>query len=308
MPSLESTHVPVLAEEVLAWLEPRPGRVILDGTLGGGGHARLLAERVKPNGRVLALDRDPAALARAENSLAGLPVMIAQSNFCDAAEVLEQIGLRQVDGILLDLGLSSDQLADEDRGFGFESDAPLDLRFDPEQGEPAWRLLAKLKEENLANLIYEFGEERLSRRIAREIIARRRTQPTESARELAELVRRCVPKTKSTERIHPATRTFQALRIAVNDELKSLDIALRRLPDVLAPGRRIAIISFHSLEDRRVKQAFRDDERLEVLTRKPVRPGEAELQRNPRSRSAKLRVAQRREVLPAAKREPEEGR
>lgn len=288
-----SIHIPVLADEVVQWLNPQPGQTIVDGTLGGGGHTRLLAERVGDSGRVIALDRDPAALARAERELAGLPVMVSQSNFCDLPEVLRAVGIEVVDGILLDLGVSSDQLADRERGFSFDSDAPLDLRFDSSRGEPAWRLLEKLREKSLADLIYQLGEERRSRRIAREIVARRKSQPVRTARDLANLVRQCVPQTPSRDRIHPATRTFQALRIAVNDELKSLEIALTRLPDRLREGGRLAIISFHSLEDRRVKEAFRDDPRLHALTRKPIRPGEEEIDKNPRSRSAKMRLAER---------------
>jgi 16S rRNA (cytosine1402-N4)-methyltransferase len=197
-----------------------------------------------------------------------------------------------VHGILLDLGLSSDQLADDERGFSFDCDGQVDLRFDTERGEPAWRLLERLSAEHLADIIYRYGEERFSRRIGRKIVERRRSAPIRTSRELSELVRACVPRSKN-HRIDPATRTFQALRIAVNDELKSLEIALRRLPDCLAIGGKLAIISFHSLEDRRVKVAFRDDDRLEVITRKPIRAGEAEVERNPRSRSARLRVARR---------------
>lgn len=288
-----SVHIPVLPAETLEWLQPQSGGTFVDGTLGGGGHTRLLAERVGSAGRVIALDRDQAALARAERELAGLPVMIAHSNFCDLPEVLAEIGMEKVDGILLDIGLSSDQLADRERGFSFDSEGPLDLRFDVEHGQPAYALLARLTEKSLADVIYQFGEERFSRRIAREIVERRATNPIRTAGELADLVRRCVPRTPDSERIHPATRTFQALRIAANDELKSLDIALRRLPDCLRPGGRLAVISFHSLEDRRVKDAFRDDARLNNLTRKPITTSEAELTANPRSRSAKLRVAER---------------
>ena len=291
MAERSSQHVPVLASEVLEWLAPTVGQVIVDGTLGGGGHARLLAAAVGPTGTVIALDRDPAALAAAEQSLRGLPIKIAQSNFCDLPEVLEEIGISHVHGIVLDLGLSSDQLADRTRGFSFASDGPLDLRFDPTEGDPAARLVNYLREENLADLIFKYGEERHSRRIARAIALRRKQQPIETAADLADIVRRVVPK---SGKIDSATRTFQALRIAVNDELKSLEIALRRLPDVLAPGGRLAIISFHSLEDRPVKEAFRDDPRLEVLTKRPVLPGESELHTNSRSRSAKLRVARRR--------------
>jgi 16S rRNA (cytosine1402-N4)-methyltransferase len=196
-----------------------------------------------------------------------------------------------VDAVLLDLGLSSDQLADDTRGFSFEAGGELDLRFNPDEGEPAWQLLARLRENEIADLIYQFGEERFSRRIARKIIEQRSHRPIRTAAELADLVRRCVP--RSADRIDPATRTFQALRIAVNRELESLDLALQRIPDRLKPGGRLAIISFHSLEDRRVKEAFRSDSRLTPLTKKPIRPTENEARTNPRSRSAKLRVAAR---------------
>jgi 16S rRNA (cytosine1402-N4)-methyltransferase len=194
-------------------------------------------------------------------------------------------------------------LADESRGFSFSGGGLLDLRFDPTEGEPAWRLVNRLSEETLADLIYHFGEERHSRRIARAIVQRRRERPIKTAAELAELVRRNVPRTPARQRIDPATRTFQALRIATNQELKSLEIALRRLPECLNPGGRLAVISFHSLEDRRVKEAFRDDERYEVLTRKPIRPTAEEVDRNPRARSAKLRVA----ALAEAAGQPGEG-
>jgi 16S rRNA (cytosine1402-N4)-methyltransferase len=220
-------------------------------------------------------------------------VRLAQANFCDLPEVLQALEIEQVDAVLLDIGLSSDQLADDSRGFSFNSDGPLDLRFDPTEGTPAWRLLERLSAEHLADMIYEFGEEKFSRRIAKAIIERRRENPVRTSRELAELVDRCVPRSRDTERIHPATRTFQALRIAVNDELKSLEIALRRIPDCLRPGGRLAVISFHSLEDRRVKEAFQNDMRLKVLTRRPLRAEESETAKNPRSRSAKLRVAER---------------
>jgi 16S rRNA (cytosine1402-N4)-methyltransferase len=293
-------HVPVLAGEILHWLQPRPGQIVVDGTLGGGGHTRLIAERLVKNegqrtkdetGFVLALDRDPAAVAAAERNLAGLPVKVANANFCELPDMLDSLGIAGIDGALLDLGLSSDQLADQDRGFSFESSGPLDLRFDREEGESAASLIARLGERELADLIYQYGEERFSRRIARRIVERRAEQPIRTAAELAEIVRRCVPRSK--DRIDPATRTFQAVRIAVNRELESLDLALQRIPDRLKPGGRLAIISFHSLEDRRVKEAFRSDLRLKPLTKKPVRASEEEVFRNLRSRSAKLRVAER---------------
>jgi 16S rRNA (cytosine1402-N4)-methyltransferase len=286
-------HVPVLLAEVVEWLAPQPGQTFVDGTLGAGGHTRAIAAAVGEHGCVVALDRDPAALSAAERNLAGLPVKLAHANFSELPEVLREIGIEQVDGIVLDLGLSSDQLADDSRGFSFESTGLLDLRFDPRRGEPATRLVNRLSEQHLADLIYEYGEERYSRRIARAIADRRREREIAAAADLAEIVRRAIPRSKHEQRIDPATRTFQALRIAVNEELQSLETALRRLPDCLRPGGRLAIISFHSLEDRRVKEAFRDDARLKNLTRKPIRPSEAELAANPRSRSAKLRVAER---------------
>lgn len=294
MSTRRTVHLPVLLKEVVDWLAPQPGMTFVDGTLGGGGHSRALAEAVGPAGRLIALDRDPAALETAEEELTGLPVTLVHSNFSDLPEVLSQLGVAAIDGALLDLGLSSDQLVDERRGFSFSTAGPLDLRFDPTSGEPAARLVNRLTAEHLADLIYHYGEERYSRRIAAAIVERRREHPIETSAELADIVRRVVPSSRDSRRIDPATRTFQALRIAINKELESLETALRRIPDCLQPGGRLAIISFHSLEDRRVKDAFRNDPRLEVLTRKPVVPGESELSLNPRSRSAKLRVAARR--------------
>lgn len=292
MSDASSIHIPVLASEVLAALDPRPGRRMVDGTTGGGGHTRLLLQHVSPGGEVIGVDCDPNAMVRAEQELAGWPLRVAQSNYCELPEVLDEAGVDGVDGILLDLGLSSDQLSDPQRGFSYESNGSLDLRFDPERGEPAWRLLERLSAKHLADIIYQFGEERHSRRIARRIVQQRRDRPIRRASELSELVRRCVPRSRNHP-IHPATRTFQALRIAVNEELKSLEIALRRLPDCLLPGGRLAIISFHSLEDRRVKEAFRSDTRLHCVVRKPIRATQEEIQRNVRSRSARLRVAER---------------
>jgi len=286
-------HVPVLAQEVLECLRVSAGQILVDGTVGGGGHTRLLAEAVGPTGTVIGLDRDPAAVAQAAARLEGLPVKLLQGSYSDLPEVLAEMNVEAVDGIVLDLGLSSDQLADANRGFSFRSEGPLDLRFDPTRGEPAWKLLERMSAEHLANLIYRYGEERYSRRIARRIVETRRTSPIATAADLARVVRESVPRSR-TERIDPATRTFQALRIAVNEELHWLEVALRRLPDCLRAGGRMAVISFHSLEDRMVKEGFRDDDRLTVVTRRPVRPGEVEIELNPRSRSAKLRVAERK--------------
>ncbi len=284
-------HVPVMLDEVLHWLDPQPGQTFVDGTLGGGGHTEALARRVGPTGLVLAFDRDPRARAAAERRLAGLPIKLIEANYCELAEVIAQLDISPVQGIVLDLGLSSDQLADSTRGFSFDAPGELDLRFDPTAGEPAWQMVENLDATELANLIYRFGEERHSRRIARLIVEERAKAPIRTADRLAEIVRRAVPRSRGPERIDPATRTFQALRIAVNDELGSLEKGLRQIPACMAPGGRAVVISFHSLEDRLVKEAFRDDPRYEALTRKPLRPSEVEVAKNPRSRSAKMRVA-----------------
>jgi 16S rRNA (cytosine1402-N4)-methyltransferase len=286
-------HLPVLPREVLEWLRPEPGQTFVDGTLGGGGHAKRLGERVGPQGLVLGLDRDPAVVERAEASLQSSPIRPIHSNYSDLPELLADLGIQHVDGILLDLGLSSDQLADAQRGFSFQSEGPLDLRFDPTRGEPAWRVIERMSAEHLADLIYKYGEERFSRRIARHIIELRRSKPIRTATDLARAIRESVPRRRD-ERIDPATRTFQALRIAVNEELKWLDVALRRLPDCLRLGGRMAVVSFHSLEDRMVKESFRNDVRLVVQTRRPLRASDEENAANPRSRSAKLRVAERK--------------
>jgi 16S rRNA (cytosine1402-N4)-methyltransferase len=288
-----SVHTSVLPAEVMSFLAVKPGMRVVDGTLGGGGHTRLLAEAVGPDGLVIAVDRDPIAIERGARELAGLPVRFAQANFRDIPEVLDAVGLDAVDAVLLDVGLSSDQLSDESRGFSFDSDGPLDLRFDPTEGEPAWRMVNRMKPESLADIIFEYGEERFSRRIARKIAAVREKQPIRTAREFARIVTSAIPKQYPPPRIHPATRTFQALRIAVNEELKSLRIALERIPTRLVPGGRLAVISFHSLEDRLVKQAFRNTQVWECLTRSPIEASNEEVLRNPRSRSAKLRAAAR---------------
>lgn len=290
-------HIPVMPAEAIEQMAPRPGSIFLDGTLGGGGHTRLLAERVEPDGRIIGLDRDPGAIERAESTLRGLPVSVACASYAEAPEVLAEADLgpeagKPLNGVLLDLGLSSDQLEDRERGFSFHAEGPLDLRFDPTSGEPASQLIARLSAEHLADVIYRYGEERCSRRIARAIVERRRSRPIETAADLAAIVRRAVPRDYDP-RIDAATRTFQALRIAANGELDHLETGLKRLPGLLAPGGRLVIISFHSLEDRMVKVAFRHDDRLQVITNKPLRPTDEEVAKNPRSRSAKLRVAER---------------
>jgi 16S rRNA (cytosine1402-N4)-methyltransferase len=283
-------HVSVMPSEVLALLEPAPGQVIVDATAGAGGHARLLAERVVPGGRVIALDQDPAMLELARPRLAELPVTLVRSGFGRLRRVLDGLGLERVDAVFADLGVCSDQLDATERGLSFGRAGPLDMRMDPDASETAADLLRRLPERELADLIYEFGEERHSRRVARRIVEARERAPLETTEQLAELVRRCVPRGKG---IDPATRVFQALRIAVNDELGELDRLLAVLPRCVRPGGRAAVISFHSLEDRRVKHAFRERTLWEALTKKPVQAGDDEVRDNPRARSAKLRAARR---------------
>jgi 16S rRNA (cytosine1402-N4)-methyltransferase len=284
-------HRPVLLDEVIHWLAPAEGMVIVDGTVGAGGHAAALAARVGSSGRVIGLDRDPEMLALAAQATVGLPVTLVKAPYSDAGRVLDDLGIDKVHGFLLDLGLSSDQLQWAARGFSFAADGPLDMRFDPDSDVTAADLVNDLSAEDLANIIFEFGEERHSRRIARRIVEERRVVPITTTARLAAIVRKSVPGKWGT--IDPATRTFQALRIKVNEELDHLEDILIDAPELLETGGRIAVISFHSLEDRRVKHGFRDDPSLTVLTKKHVAASDSELAANPRARSAKLRVAER---------------
>ena len=283
-------HASVLPAETLTLLDPQAGETWVDCTVGGGGHTRLLAERVGPTGRVIGLDQDPTMLDLARSGLQGLPVELVHANFDQLADVLAERGLAQVDGAFADLGFSSDQLAQAARGLSFRDDGPLDMRLDPTAGATAADLVNKMGESALADVFFEFGEERFSRRVARRIVERRAKQPFATTADLAGVVRSCVPRSGS---IDPATRVFQALRIAVNDELGALDRLLAGLPKIVKPGGRAGIISFHSLEDRRVKHAFRAAGLWRPVTKKPVEAGDAETARNPRARSAKLRVATR---------------
>jgi len=306
-------HLAVLPEETLSWLAPHPGGRYIDGTLGGAGHTELLLERSAPDGQVLGIDADPEALERARlrlpQAISSGRLKLRFGNFAEMEKDATSIDFAPVDGILLDLGLSSDQLASRERGFSFAFDAPLDMRFDPTQGETAYDLINGLSEADLADLLYHYGEERRSRAIARRITQVRERSPIRRTGELATLVASVVHGHPGG--IHPATRTFQALRIAVNDELVHLEEVLPQAIRLLATGGRLAVISFHSLEDRIVKQTFLREQRgcicppelpscvcgrlprLRILTRHPVIAGDEELARNPRSRSAKLRVAER---------------
>lgn len=284
-------HLPVMPVEVLELLAPADGEIWVDCTVGAGGHAALIAQKVAPAGRLIGLDRDAAMLELARPKLANLPVTLVQASFDQLSDVLAGLRIEKVDGVFADLGICSDQLDDPARGLSFQGEGPLDMRMDPSSGPTAADLLARLSERELADLIFQYGEERYSRRIARKIVDRRRTEPLRTTQELAELVRSCVPRSRG---IDPATRTFQALRIAVNDELAALESLLKQLPNVVRPGGRVGLISFHSLEDRRVKQTLRDAAIWNLKTKKPVQAGDEEQRNNPRSRSAKLRVAVRK--------------
>ena len=289
-------HEPVLVAEVLRFLAPGRGGDFVDCTIGAGGHtAALLAAGA---GRVVGLDRDPAALAVARAALADWAdrVSLVHADFRTLPAVLDTLGLDRVDGVLADLGVSSLQLDAEDRGFSFRTDALLDMRMDPTQGPTAADLLRDVPETTLADVIFRFGEERYSRRIARALVTERQRRPLRTTAQVASVVRRVVP--RGRQRIDPATRTFQALRIWVNAELDGLDTFLASAIGRLRQGARLVVITFHSLEDRIVKHTLRSlqqagETALTVLTRRPVRPGAEEVARNPRARSAKLRAAER---------------
>ena len=302
---MDNYHLPVLLHEVLGGLAPRPGAHLVDGTLGAGGHAAAWLEASGPNGRVTGFDRDPAALALAAERLAPYAGRIGIIH-ASHTELARHVAPASADAVLLDLGFSSMQIDDPARGFSFQANGPLDMRFDPTAGESAADLVNTLPETSLADLIYEYGEERFSRRVARAICLAR---PLYTTHALAEVVRRAVPRTG--EKIDPATRTFQALRIAVNGELEAIRATLPQAVAALRPGGRLAVISFHSLEDRIVKEYFRREAQgcicppeqlictcqhvpsLRLITRKPITATPAEIDANPRARSAKLRVAEK---------------
>lgn len=305
-------HIPVLFDEVLELLAPQPGRSYIDGTVGAGGHSAGLLEASAPDGRLLAFDRDEEALSFAKQRLLdyGQRVTFVHESYGNMGEVAPLMGFEKVDGILLDLGLSSRQLEDGERGFSFLREGPLDMRFDRTQGQTAADLVNHLDAHTLADVFWRYGEERLSRKYAKAIIAAR---PITTTAQLAEIVENAAPHHVRRKRIHPATQVFQALRIAVNQELAELERGLPAAVDLLRTGGRVAVISFHSLEDRFVKNYLRDLSRdcicpprqpvctcdaqavLRIVSRKAIMPGAEEVERNPRSRSARLRVAEKLE-------------
>jgi len=300
--------------EVLSLLSPRPGGIYVDGTLGGAGHARMILDASAPGGVLIGFDRDPEALAAARNRLApyGDRVKFVRANYAAMAETLAALGIDAIDGFLLDLGVSSHQLDTAERGFSFQADAPLDMRMDPESGVTAADLVNGLSLDELARVIREYGEERWAKRIASFIVrAREERGPIESTLQLVDCVKGAIPRSAWEERIHPATRTFQALRIAVNDELGSLERGLAAGIELLTAGGRGVVISFHSLEDRIVKTVFRryaqgctcpkmlprcvcgNQPRVRILTGKPVMARDDEVAVNPRARSAKVRAVEK---------------
>jgi 16S rRNA (cytosine1402-N4)-methyltransferase len=311
---VEEGHLPVMVEEVLTALSPHPGSFQVDATVGGGGHAVRILEATSPDGRLLGLDADPAAVERTARRLApyGARAVLRQANFEALGAVAADAGFTAVDGVLFDLGLSSYQLADEGRGFSFRSGGPLDMRFDTNRGEPAWVLLEQKTAHDLARLIRTYGEEPFANRIARAIVAARDERPVRTASDLSQIIEAAVPRPPAGRRpIHPATRTFQALRIAVNRELDVLEAALAAACDLLHPGGRLVVLAYHSLEDRIVKRFIAAERRgcmcppvlpvcvcgrkprLRPVGRQPQRPVAAETEANPRARSARLRVAER---------------
>lgn len=308
-----SFHTPVMLEKVLQSLRCKPGGIYVDGTLGGGGHARAILENTAPDGFLIGIDRDDDALLESEKRLQpfGQRKILIKGNFADIGEILTNLNIRKVDGILLDLGVSSHQLDTADRGFSFSLDAPLDMRMDQSSRYRAYDLVNLSPEKELRKVIRDYGEEPMAGRIARAILAKRASAPIRTTIELADVVCRAVRRQGVRKKVHPATRTFQAIRIAVNQELSNLSTAMDAGIDQLGQGGRFSIISFHSLEDRIVKETFRSWEgrcqcppglpvcqcqreaKLRVLTRKPLRPEADESERNPRARSARLRTAEK---------------
>ncbi|MEO5919398.1 MAG: 16S rRNA (cytosine(1402)-N(4))-methyltransferase RsmH [Candidatus Limnocylindrales bacterium] len=312
---MSTVHVPVLIDEVVSMLAPAPGSLQIDGTIGGGGHAERILEATNPDGRLLGLDADGAAIARVRERLGprfGDRLTLRQANFRELASVAPAEGFGEADGCFLDLGLSSFQLADTERGFGFRTTGALDMRFDMTKGVPAAELIASLGAPELIALFRRYGEEPFAGRIARAIVEARQTAPVRTAEDLASLIERVAPaQAPGRRRIHPATRVFQALRIAVNEELEALTTGLEAALGLMRPGGRLVVLSYHSLEDRIVKRYFQAERRgcvcapeapvcicgraprVRLLAPKGLTPGEEELAINPRARSARLRVAER---------------
>lgn len=293
---LPPVHKTVLLKETIEFLEPKDGGVYVDGTMGLGGHSQEILRKSSPDGRLVAFEWDETAILHSRKRLSefGERLTIIRRNFAELSEGLEDVGLKEIDGLIIDIGLSSLQLDLGGRGFSFQVDEPLDMRMDQEGTITAQSILALCSEEELADIFYYYGEEKQARRIAAKIVEVRKSEPLETSKQLARIVARAIPKRFHPKKIHVATKVFQALRIAVNTELENLSKILENGVAWLKPGARFCVISFHSLEDRMVKRKFRDNDELEVLTTKPIIPTAQEVSENPRSRSARLRVAEKK--------------
>jgi 16S rRNA (cytosine1402-N4)-methyltransferase len=296
----EKLHIPVMLPEVLEYLKLAPGQIIVDATLGTGGHALEILKRITPGGRLIGIDRDEDSLAICRQRLSKFQdsYELVHANFIDLDQVLEKLGIEKIGGIIFDLGISSFQLKDAQRGFSFQEEGPLDMRLDRTSYISAYDLVNNLNENEISHLLWTFGQERWHNRIAHLLIEERRNEPISTTKQLANLVIRAIPHRyrKNYYRIHPATRTFQAVRIAVNRELEILENAIRKAVASLAKQARICVISFHSLEDRVIKHTFRAlkaDGLIEIITAKPLTPTASEVELNPSSRSSKFRVAER---------------
>jgi 16S rRNA (cytosine1402-N4)-methyltransferase len=296
----EKLHVPVMLQEVLNYLKPSPGQIIVDATLGTGGHSLEILKRILPGGKLVGIDRDENSLAICRQRLMSFQgnTEFVHANFTDLDQVLGNLGIDKIDGIVFDLGISSYQLQDAQRGFSFQEDGPLDMRLDKSSYISAYDLVNHLNENEISQMLWNFGQERWHNRIARLLVQERRNEPIATTRQLANLVIRAIPHRyrRSYYRIHPATRTFQAVRIAVNRELEILESTVKKAVDILRKQARICVISFHSLEDRAIKHTFRalkSDGLINIITAKPLTPNPGEIEANPSSRSSKFRVAER---------------
>jgi len=293
-------HIPVMLHEVIDYLNLAPGKIIIDATIGTGGHSLEILKKITPGGRLICIDRDQDSLDVCRNRLAEFKdaCEFIHSNFADLDQVLGKLGIKDVDGIVFDLGMSSYQLKDAQRGFSFQEEGPLDMRLDRSSYISAYDLINNLNENEISHLLWNFGQERWHNRIAHLLIEERKLEPISTTKQLADLVMRAIPYRyrKSYYRIHPATRTFQAVRIAVNRELEILESSITKAVTVLKQQARICVISFHSLEDRAIKHTFRAlkaDGMVDIITSKPLVPTDGEIEANPSSRSSKFRVAQR---------------
>ena len=291
-------HLPVLLKEVIPYLNLKSGDLVVDGTLGGGGHAKEILKAISPGGKLIAIEKDPETIQRTRNELKELDSKITYINddFRNIEKILEENKIASVDGAIFDLGISSFQIDEGDRGFSFLNNGPLDMRFNAKQELSAWEVVNKFSKTELADIIYRYGEERHSRFVAKAITDARRKKSIDTTEELTEVIEKSIGKRYARQRLHPAARTFQALRIYVNDELNSIEEAINSIIVYLRPGAKICVISFHSLEDRIIKHIFRQrakDGDIKIITKKPICPTAEEIQGNSRSRSAKLRVAER---------------